>query len=338
MKVVITGGAGFLGHRLAEKLLDRESLTGRSGGASAIEEIVLFDQVAAAVDDPRVHAVIGDVADAAALASVIDAATESVFHLAAMVSGGAEADFAGGYRANLDGTRAVLEACRALAHAPRVVFTSSIAVYGGALPATVDDDTPLAPQTSYGVAKAAGELLINDYSRKGFIDGRSLRLPPITVRPGRPNTAASSWCSDIVREPLSGVDTVCPVTPETRFVAMSPRRVMDAFLRAHEAPAKAFGEHRSVLLPGLSVSAAEMAEAVARRGEIRERGAIEWRPDPLIQRIMDGWPAAISAPRAARLGIEAGQSIDEIVESFIEDDLDAQIELAGEIKQEPAYP
>ena len=317
MKVVITGGAGFLGRRLAATLLD----------TTAPDELILFDQVAVPADDSRVSAVIGDVTDAAALRRVIDAGTDCVFHLAAMVSGGAEADFAGGMRANLDGTRAVLEACRALPHAPRVVFASSIAAYGGALPATVDDETPLTPQTSYGVAKAVGELLINDYSRKGFIDGRSLRLPAIVVRPGRANTAASSWCSGIVREPLSGLDMACPVAPETRFVAMSPRRVMEAFVRALEAPAEAFGDHRSVLLPGLSVTATELVEAVARHGADRKTGAVEWRPDPLIQRIMDSWPRAISAGRAARLGFEPSRSVDEIVESFVEDDLDAQIEL-----------
>ena len=317
MKVVITGGAGFLGRRLVATLLD----------AAAPDELIQFDQVAVAADDSRVSAVVGDVTDAAALRRVIDAGTDSIFHLAAMVSGGAEADFEGGMRANLDGTRAVLEACRALPHAPRVVFASSIAAFGGALPETVDDDTPLTPQTSYGVAKAIGELLINDYSRKGFIDGRSLRLPAIVVRPGRANTAASSWCSGIVREPLSGLDMACPVAPETRFVAMSPRRVMEAFVRALEAPAEAFSDHRSVLLPGLSVTAAELAEAVARHGADRKTGAIAWRPEPLIQRIMDSWPRAISAKRAARLGFEPSRSVDEIVESFVEDDLEAQIEL-----------
>ncbi len=319
VRVVITGGAGFLGRRLAARLLD---------GAAA-DEVVLFDQVEAAKGDRRARAILGDITDAAALGRVIDADTDSVFHLAAMVSGGAEADFDGGMRANLDGTRAVLEACRALPHAPRVTFASSIAAYGGALPASVDDETPLTPQTSYGVAKAIGELLVNDYSRKGFIDGRSLRLPAIVVRPGRANTAASSWCSGIVREPLSGVDMACPVAPETRFVAMSPRRVMDALVRVHQAPAEALGEHRSVLLPGLSVSAAELAEAVLRHRGDRPTGAITWQPEPLIQRIMDSWPRAIVAARAARLGIKPSESVDEIVESFIEDDLEAQIELAA---------
>ena len=329
MKIVITGGAGFLGRRLAAKLLGTETLTGRSGKAEAIEEIVLFDRVAPAADDPRLSAVTGDITDAAALRLAIDAATDSVFHFAAMVSGDAEADFDGGYSANLDGPRAVLEACRALGHAPRVVFTSSVAVYGGEAAAAVDDSTALTPETSYGAQKAIGEQLINDYSRKGFIDGRSLRLPTITVRPGRPNKAASSWCSGIIREPLSGVDMVCPVTPQTRFVAMSPRRVVDAFVRAHEAPAQALGDHRSVLLPGLSVTAAEMADSVSRKGAGRKTGAIEWRHDATIQRFMDGWPREIDAAKAGRLGIAASQSIDEIVQSFIEDDLEAQIELAA---------
>ena len=329
MRIVITGGAGFLGRRLAAKLLGTETLTGRSGDAEAIDEIVLFDQVAAAADDPRLRAVSGDITDAAALGLAIDGATDSVFHFAAMVSGDAEANFDSGYSANLDGPRSVLEACRALPNPPRVVFTSSVAVYGGEAAAAVDDGTALTPETSYGAQKAIGEQLVNDYSRKGFIDGRSLRLPTITVRPGRPNKAASSWCSGIIRQPLSGVDMVCPVKPETGFVAMSPRRVVDAFVRAHEAPADALGDHRSVLLPGLSVTAAQMAESVARHGGGRKTGAIEWRPDATIQRFMDGWPQEIVAAKAGRLGIAGCQSIDEIVQSFIEDDLEAQIALAG---------
>src|SRR5580700_5726125 len=208
MRVVITGACGFLGRRVALQLLARGD----------VDELVLFDNAPSALplpDDKRLRVVTGDIADSHTVRRVISGGTHSVFHLAAVVSGQAEADTDLGYRVNLDGTRAVLDACRALGTAPRVIFASSLAVYGGALPPVVDDDAPLRPQTSYGAQKAIGEQLVNDYSRKGYIDGRALRLPTIVVRPGRPNRAASSWASSIFREPLSGLDVVCPVSRDS---------------------------------------------------------------------------------------------------------------------------
>src|SRR6266540_1132440 len=204
MRIVITGGCGFLGRRVALKLLADGSPLG------PIDELVLFDNAPSALplpDDKRLTLITGDIADRATVARLISPGTEAVFHLAAIVSGQAEADTDLGYRVNLDGTRAVLDACRALGPGklgtgPRVVFASSLAVYGGVLPPSVGDDTALIPQTSYGSQKAIGELLVNDYSRKGFIDGRALRLPTVVVRPGRPNRAASTFASSIIREPL----------------------------------------------------------------------------------------------------------------------------------------
>jgi nucleoside-diphosphate-sugar epimerase len=207
MKIVITGGAGFLGQRLARRLLEQGSLTDATGERRGISEIVLLDVVAAgSFSDSRVREVTGDIADPDVMRRVVDGNTSSIFHLAAVVSGQAEADFDLGMRINLDASRQLLDICRQLGHRPRVVFTSSVAVYGGRLPAMVDDETAREPQSSYGVQKAIGELLLGDYHRRGFIDGRVLRLPTISVRPGKPNKPASSFASGIIREPLNGVD------------------------------------------------------------------------------------------------------------------------------------
>ena len=327
MKLVITGGAGFIGRRLAERLLARGALAGADGRAAAIDEIVLFDVAAPApplAPDPRLRVVTGDIADAAAIRRLIDGSTSTVFHLAAVVSAEAEADTDIGYRVNLDGTRAVLEACRALGTRPRVVFASSLAVYGGDLPPAVGDDTPLRPQTSYGAQKAMGELMVNDFSRKGYIDGRAVRLPTIVVRPGQPNRAASTWASSIIREPLSGVDVVCPVSRESAMALLSPRRLITAIEQIHDLPADRLGHDRTVLLPGISVSVAQMVDALRRAGGEAAVKRIRWEPDPVIQKIVDGWPRAIAARRAESLGIHADSGIDDIVAAFIADDLPAQ--------------
>jgi nucleoside-diphosphate-sugar epimerase len=317
VRVVITGGCGFLGRRVALRLLERLE----------VDELVLFDNAPSALplpEDRRLKLVTGDIADRETVRGVVAPGTNSVFHLAAVVSGEAEADTDLGYRVNLDGARAVLEACRALGTCPRLVFASSLAVYGGALPPAVGDDTALTPETSYGTQKAIGELLVNDYSRKGFVDGRAVRLPTVVVRPGRPNRAASTFASSIIREPLSGREAVCPVSPDTVMALASPRRVVDALLRAHDLPAADFATSRSLQLPGFSVAVGEMAAAVRRAGGEQAYTRIRWEPDPLIQRIVSGWPQALAAPRAAALGFTADNGIDEVVQSFIEDDLEMQ--------------
>lgn len=326
MKVVITGGAGFIGRRLAERLLRRGTLAGRDGRQEAIDELVLFDAVSPArlIEDPRVRSVTGDIADRATVARLIDKAVRTVFHFAAVVSAEAETDTDKGLRVNLDGTRHVLEACRALGTAPRLLFTSSLAVYGGALPPAVEDDTPHHPQTSYGTQKAIGELLVNDYTRKGFIDGRVLRLPTIVVRPGRPNRAASTWVSSLFREPLSGRETLCPVSRDTAMAMLSPRRLVAAIETMHDMASESLGPDRSLLLPAITANVAEMVEAVRRAGGAAAAALIRWQPDPLTQHIVDGWPRAIKATRAARFGIAADPDLDAIVQAFIEDDLAAQ--------------
>jgi len=326
MRIVITGGCGFLGRRVAIRLLERGCALG------PVNELVLFDNAAPALplpEDKRLRLVTGDIADPATARRLIAPGTDAVFHLAAIVSGEAEANTDLGYRVNLDGTRAVLDACRALGTRPRLVFASSLAVYGGVLPPTVGDDTALTPQTSYGTQKALGELLVNDYSRKGFVDGRALRLPTVVVRPGRPNRAASTFASSIIREPLSGQDAVCPVSPDTVMALASPRRIVEGLVHALALPGEAFGASRSLQLPGFSVAVGEMAAALRRAGGDAAHARIRWQPDPQIQAIVSGWPQGLATPRAEALGFGRDQDIDEVVAAFIEDDLPAQKQLVG---------
>lgn len=326
MNVVITGGTGMLGRRLALRLLAADELVGPSGGIEPLERLTLIDAFEPAEpppDDPRVDIVKADICDPSVASRVIDDSVASVFHFAAVVSGGAEADFDLGYRVNLDGARNVFEACRAGGRVPRVVFTSSLAVYGGFR--TIVDDTPLTPQTSYGAQKATGELLVNDYSRKDFFDGRSLRLPTIVVRPGKPNKAASGFASSILREPLQGATVTCPVTPETRMLILSPRRAVQAFIDVHNADAGALGFRRGVMMNGISPSLGEMAAALrAIAGDaVAER--ITWQPDPQIQTIVDAWPWFADGQRARALGFAPDGSIEEVIQNFIDDELGGRI-------------
>jgi len=239
MKILITGGGGFLGFKLARALLARGQLGGKK-----IDFITLLDGAfpPAAKDEPRLKAVVGDVSDEATIARVCPPDTDAVFHLAAVVSGGAEADFDLGMRVNLLGTERLLARLRQCEKPPRLVFTSSVAAFGGTLPAVLDDTTIANPQTSYGTQKVIGEYLITDYSRKGFLDGRSLRLPTIVVRAGKPNAAASSFASGILREPLNGEIAECPVAPDTGVWQLSPRRVVEAFI--HSRPSSTPGSCR----------------------------------------------------------------------------------------------
>ena len=245
--------------------------------------------------------------------------TDSVFHLAAVVSGQAEAEFDTGMRVNLDATRHLLERCRQLRAPPKFVFASSIAVFGGALPDPVPDDAALPPQSSYGTQKAIGELLVNDLSRKGMIDGRSLRLPTITVRPGRPNKAASSFASGIIREPLAGERAPCPVSPQTRMWVSSPRTAIDNLVVGHEAPATAFAATRSISVPGISVSVGDMAAALRRVAGDAVADRIDWRHDPAVDRLVSTWPAAFTATLGRTLGMRADRDFDAIVAAYIED-------------------
>ncbi len=291
-----------------------------TGRRARIERLVLLDLVAAeGLDDPRVEVVAGDLADEALLRRVLGADAASVFHLAAVVSAQAEADFDLGMRVNLDGTRRLLDACRALSRPPRLVSTSSVAVYGGALPDPVTDDTAVRPQSSYGAQKAMGELLVADYTRRGFVDGRVLRLPTVTVRPGKPNRAASSFASGIVREPLAGLEAVCPVSPDTRVWILSPRRAVEGLVLGHDLPPAALGDVRSVNLPGLSVTVAEMVRALEVVAGPAAAARIRWEPDPVVQRIVGSWPARWDASRAESLGFAGDRDFASVVRAHVAD-------------------
>lgn len=321
MRVVITGGAGFLGKLLAAKILARGALTDAEGQIRDVDELVLVDMAPASgeawIDDPRVSQVIGDVADRSVLAQAMTANTGSVFHLAAVVSGQAEADFDIGMHVNVDATRALLELTRLLPKAPKFVFTSSIAVFGGTLPAVLPDDQALTPQGSYGAQKAMCELLVSDMSRRGMIDGRSLRLPTVTVRPGKPNKAASSFASGIIREPLAGVEAICPTSPDTRMWVQSPPRVIENLLIGHEAPAATLVNTRSISVPGITVSVREMVESLRRVAGDAVAARVTWQPDPVIDRLVSSWPQAFSAERGRALGMTADASFDDMVRAYV---------------------
>jgi nucleoside-diphosphate-sugar epimerase len=318
MRIVITGAAGFIGRKLAERLARDGTLNG-----AAIDELALFDVVEPPLPEAgcKVSRTTGDIADPATVEALIGGDTGSVFHLAAVVSGQAEAEFETGMRINLLGTQNVVEACRKLTGTPKLIFSSSVAVFGGDTPPVIRDDSQPVPQTSYGTQKAIGELLVNDYSRKGFLDGRTLRLPTVVVRPGKPNRAASTWASSIIREPLQGERAVCPVAKEVEMWIASPRSVVASLLHAHGLPVAAFGANRIVSLPGLTVSVREMVEALrAVAGEAVVR-RIDWHKDEAITRIVAGWKARFAPERALALGFPQDRSMREIVEAFVADDL-----------------
>ena len=324
MNVVITGGAGFLGMRLARTLLNRGTLQDTDGRDRPIDRIVLVDVVEPqTAGDPRLSAVTGDLSDPALLKRVVDAETASIFHLAAIVSGMAEADFDLGMRINVDATRGLLDACRAAGTRPRVVFTSSVAVYGGELPAVISDATALNPQTSYGVQKVIGELLIADYTRKGFVDGRSLRLPTISVRPGRANAAASSFASGIVREPLNGEDAVCPVGSDALMWLASPETAVASLIAAHNLPSAALGDRRWINVPGISVTTGEMVASLERVAGPDVAKRVRWELDPRIERMVRGWPGRLDNSRARALGFPVDESFDAMIRRYIEEDMRA---------------
>jgi len=322
MKVVITGGGGFLGLRLARALLERGKLTSPEGAERALTGVVLLDAAypPQLPRDARLQAIVGDISDRATIARVVTPDTAAVFHLAAVVSGAAEADFDLGMRVNLEGTRLLLERLRNCAKPPRVVFASSVAAFGGELPPILDDSTTPFPQTSYGTQKVVGEYLIADYSRKGFIDGRSLRLPTIVVRPGKPNAAASSFASGILREPLNGVTSECPVDAGTGVWLLSPKRVVEAFVHAHDISASAWGSRRVVNLPGITASVAQMLEALELVAGKTVAQRVVFRREPRVQAIVSTWPARFETPRALSMGFRADADVQTVIRDYIADE------------------
>lgn len=303
MKILMTGGAGFLGARLARELLNRGHLDNR-----AIDELVLADLAPPPADllaDARVRALTGSLlAQSPALAGET---FDAVFHLAAAVSAECEADFDLGMRSNIDSTRALLDALRAAGNAPRFVFSSSLAVFGSdpglPMPAVIGADTLPTPQSSYGIQKFICEQLIADMTRKGFVDGRCARLMTVVVRPGRPNGAASGFLSGIIREPLNGEPAVCPVAPETKVALASPMRTIAGLIAVAEASREALGGRVALNLPALTVSVGEMLDALETAAGATARALVRFEPDSAIARIVNSWPAVIDNARAARLGL-----------------------------------
>ncbi|MCC0180944.1 SDR family oxidoreductase [Aeromonas hydrophila] len=310
MQIIITGGGGFLGQKLARALLH---------SSLPFSELLLVDiQAPPALADPRVRCLQADLTAPGVAESLISERTAVVYHLAAIVSSHAEQDFDLGWQVNLDTTRSLLEACRHARPGIRFVFTSSLAVYGGPLPELVNDGTSLTPTSSYGTQKAMGELLVNDYSRKGYVDGMALRLPTICVRPGKPNRAASSFVSSIIREPLQGEVALCPVSPELRLWLSSPATVVANFLLAATLPK---GDNRSINLPGISVTVGEMLTALTQAGGQAARDRVQFAADPAIERIVASWPGRIDNQRATALGFMADRTFAEIIDSFITHDM-----------------
>ena len=324
MKVIITGGGGFLGSQLCQKLLQRGELTGPWGKPERIREIVLLDAAFhRPAGDPRVRQVKGDIGDrATVLAAVGDDAATSIFHLASMVSGECEERFDDALRVNLDGGRNVFEAARAAAGRPRVVFASSIACYGGEAMADPNTDrTKLTPRTTYGMTKAICELMVNDYSRKGFFDGRSARLPTVIVRPGKPNAAASSWASGMFREPLNGETCALPVRRDQCHPMTSYRTVIDSFIALHEVPESKLADDRGYVLPAHRVTP-KLAEAVVREVAAERgitAGLITDAFDARIQGIVSNWPVSVDGARAVALGLPQPPPLKTIVEQYLED-------------------
>jgi D-erythronate 2-dehydrogenase len=313
VNVVITGGAGFLGSRLARELLAAGSLEVAGSQAQPISQLTLVDCVPAPADlavDERVDAVCAD------LSELLEpgypkwtglAGADVIFHLAAAVSGECEESFDLGMRANLQATESLLASCRTLGTNPVVVYSSSVAVFGGSqehpLPPVVDDQTLPNPQTSYGVQKFIGEQLLADYTRKGFLRGRAIRLMTVAVRPGRPNAAASGFLSGIIREPLAGQRAVCPVDPKTEVALASPAKAIDGLLCAATSSDQAWGGRTAVNLPALTVSVGDMAHALERVAGPDVRALIDWVPDPVVARMFATWPGRVHSERAARLGL-----------------------------------
>ncbi len=328
MNIIITGGGGFLGARLARELLRMDSLSVNGQAAQRIARITLADRAlppADLVQDPRVQVVTGDLnalllpGAANLIAARADIAV--VFHLAAAVSGECEADFDLGMRSNFSATHALLEACRALKTQPMVVATSSLGVFGQTpllpLPEIVTDTTLPTPQSSYGIQKFIGEQLMADYGRKGFIRARSVRPMTVSVRPGKPNGAASSFFSGMIREPLAGVPSVVPVDGATAVALSSPTRTIEGIIRCAQASDADWGPLTAINLPAISTDVHSMADALKSIAGHAAFSLLKWQIDPAIARIVATWPTRIASPRASALGLQADSSFEDIVQAYM---------------------
>jgi nucleoside-diphosphate-sugar epimerase len=323
MKVLIIGGAGMIGRKLAELLGRDGALAGR-----AIARLTLYDAAAGAgVVGAKVPVAVisGDLPAAGEAGKLVADRPDVIFHLAAVVSGEAEQDFDKGYRSNLDGTRGLLEAIRVARYQPRLVFASSVAVFGAPFPDAVGDEFFTTPLTSYGTQKAICELLVSDYSRKGFVAGVSLRLPTICVRPGTPNKAASGFFSNIMREPLAGREAVLPVAESVTHWHASPRAAVGFMCHAAMIDLGKVGSRRALTMPGLAVKVAEQIAALRKVAGDKVAARIRREPDPFIEKIVAGWPCRFAATRARELGFRADDSFEQIIRIHIEDELGGRI-------------
>ena len=332
MNIVITGGAGFLGVRLARTLLQHGPLSLGGAPAQAIKQLTLVDRVAPPTDlrsDPRVRVVEGDLVDLleGSAQQVVPQDAAAVVHLASAVSGECEADFDLGMRSNLRAGMLLLERCRALGTQPLLVFSSSLAVFGSTaeqpLPEVVTDTTLPTPQNSYGIQKFVLEQLVADYTRKGFVRGRNVRLMTVSVRPGRPNGAASSFLSGMIREPLAGERSTCPVPPDTPVALSSPARTVEGLIRALQTGDQEWGPRTALNLPALTTTPAQMAAALEKVAGPAATSLIDWQPDPAIARIITSWPARMDSARARSLGLVADADFETIVRDYVRENPDA---------------
>jgi len=324
MNLLITGGSGFLGARLARTLLQQGRLALNGGAAREITSVTLTDRVPPPDDlqaDPRVRFVGGDLLELASARTLPAAGTDAVFHLAAAVSGECEADFDLGMRSNFAATHALLESCRALGTRPLFVFASSLAVFGKVpgrpMPELIADETLPTPQSSYGIQKFIGEQMVADYSRKGFLTGRSVRLMTVSVRPGRPNGAASGFLSGMIREPLAGLRAQVPVPAQTLVALASPARTVEGIVRAATASDAEWGPLLGLNLPSLRTTVGDMAAALEAVVGKAGSALLDWTPDPAILRLVDTWPGNVAWDRARGLGLAADSSFEQIVRDFV---------------------
>ncbi len=318
MRVLITGAAGMLGRKLTGRLLEQGRLRGEG-----IDAVDLVDLVEAPADSELCTAHVADLSRPGEAEALVSVGPDVVFHLAAVVSAAAEADFDKGMGVNVDGTRQLFDAIRLAPGAPRVVYASSIAVFGAPFPDPIPDDFHPTPLTSYGTQKLIGEALLADYSRRGFFDGVGIRLPTVSVRPGAPNAAASSFFSGIIREPLSGRKARLPVSRDVRHPHASPRAAVGFFIHAAELDTSRLGGHRNLTMPGVSVTVGEQIEALRRVAGPDAAALITEAPDPAVGAIVAGWPPRFDTARAADLGFAAEETYDDIIRAYIEDDLPA---------------